>query len=121
MEEKDIKNILEDGMESPSYGFSTKTMRKIEILKTSKTRISIKDHSSVVVYLIPLVLLSLIVSTFFLTDSQFTSIDFASTLPDFKSSWISFNIHFSWLLASLAIAAGFWTWIWWEKKNFRFR
>ncbi|WKK78165.2 hypothetical protein QYS49_14625 [Marivirga salinae] len=119
MEDKEIKKILEESNEGPSYGFSTKTMRRIEAIETSKTRLSIKSSRSVVGYLIPLVFIGLIISTFLLTDTQFGLFDLS--LPEIGSSWISFNIHFSFLMASLAIAAGFWIWIWWEKKNFSFR
>lgn len=116
MEEKDIKKLLEESSAGPSYGFSTKTMCKIEAIETSKTRLSIKSSRSVVGYLIPLVFLGLIISTFLLTDTQFGS--FGLSLSEMESSWINFNIHFSFIMASLAIAAGFWAWIWWEKSNF---
>lgn len=121
MEDQEIKKLLEDSIEGPSYGFSNKTMRKIEGFEDSKKQLSMNGNKSIIAYLIPLVFLGLLCASFFLTDSQFSSFNFSFSLPDFKSSWISFNIHFSWLVASLVIAAGFWTWIWWEKKNFRLR
>ncbi len=117
MEDQKIKKLLEDSVEGPSYGFSTKTIRKIEALEASKKRLSMKGNSSIVAYLIPLVFLGLLCASFFLTDSQFSSYDFAFSIPEIKTSWISFNIHFSWLVASLAIVSGFWAWIWWEKSN----
>lgn len=117
MEEKEYKNLLKDSMDSPSFGFSTNTMRKIEALEASKTRHSYKGNSSIIAYLIPLGFLGLLFFSFFLSEPQFISIDFAFTFPDIKSAWMNFNIHFSLLIASMAISTGFWSWIWWERSN----
>jgi hypothetical protein len=124
MNDQELKKLLEESTEGPSYGFSTKTMRKIEAIEASKTSLSFKDNKSVVGYLIPTLFLALLITAFFLREPQFGSIDL--TMPTFDFNWPNFNmqsinIHFTVLIASIGIAAGFWVWIWWEKRNFRFR
>lgn len=119
MEEEEIKKIFEDSMDSPSYEFSTKTMRKIEALEASKERLSIKGNSSIIAYLIPMFFLVLLISSFFLSEPQYISFDLTFSFPDIKSVWMNFNIHFSLLIASIAITTGFWSWIWWEKHSIK--
>lgn len=124
MRDQELKKLLAETEESPSYDFSSKTMRKIESLKESKASLSYKGNNSAIRYIIPLLLVCLFVVSAFLNDPQLVSFDVQ--LPKGELSWPSFdlqhvNIHFNWLIASIAIATGFWTWIWWEKRNLRFQ
>ncbi|WKK87383.2 hypothetical protein QYS48_11940 [Marivirga arenosa] len=119
MEEQEFKELLNDNVEGPSYGFSTKTMRKIEAYEASKPSFVRSGSRSIIAYIIPIVFLVLIITTLFINDSSL--INFNISLPDFKTVWLKVNLHISWILGSLGLTAGFWAWIWWEKKNFRFR
>lgn len=124
MEDQKLKKLLEEGMESPSYGFAANTMRKIESEKKTKPSISIKEHNSVIRYLIPVLLFILLLTSVFLNDPQIMSFDVG--LLNLEFSWPNFsiqqiNIHFNWLIASIAVAMGFWIWILWEKRNLTYK
>lgn len=122
MEDKELKKLFRKSIEEPSYEFSDNTMRKIEWIESKKSALSIKTGHSFVVYTIPLVLLILVVISFFMNDPQLASFNF--TLPTLEFSGLDFAkyssaIHFSWIITSLALATGVWTWVWWEKNNLK--
>jgi ABC-type multidrug transport system permease subunit len=124
MKDQELKNLLKESEESPSHDFSAKTMNKIEALETSKASLSIKGNNSSIRFIIPVIFLALLGYSLLQTKSQFTSLDI--TLPSLDFSWLNFNfssinIHFSWFMALAVLAFGFWAWIWWEKRNFRFK
>ncbi|MGJ3235568.1 hypothetical protein [Marivirga sp.] len=124
MEEKEIRNLLQQNAEHPSYDFSSKTMRKIEAMEFDKKSLSLEENKSVIVYIIPIIFLALVGYSLFQANPQFTSFDMA--LPSLNFNWDIFSlntihIHFSWFIASAVLAFGFWAWIWWEKWNFKIR
>lgn len=115
MEDREFKKLMEDSVEGPSYGFSKKTMRKIDELDRQKVSLSIRANKSAIAYLIPSLFIVLLITSFFLGDSSSFAIDLS--FKGINQWWSKLNFSFSVLAGSLALALGFWVWILWEKSN----
>lgn len=114
MEDQEIKEILNDLEEGPSYGFSQKTMRKIEHLEFKKPTLRTQSAKSNIAILIPLFLAGLMLGSILFLEPKFSGFDKIHIwLSTFQSLFI---IDYFWLSSSILIVVGFWSWILWEKR-----
>ncbi|GAA5038404.1 hypothetical protein GCM10011506_34480 [Marivirga lumbricoides] len=114
MEEQEIKRMLKDTEEGPSYGFSQKTMRKIMQLEAGKSVFGVKGHKSKIAIITPLILAVLMLGSLLLLDPQFEA--FNKTHIWFTKLQSLIVVNYFWLSSALLIVIGFWSWILWEKR-----
>lgn len=114
MKEQDLRNLLKDTEEGPSYGFSQKAMRRIQQLESRKSVFKSEGHQSNIAILIPTILACLMLGSLWLLEPQFSGFD---KMQIWFSKYQSlFSVNYFWLSSSLLIVIGFWSWILWEKR-----
>lgn len=105
--DKDIKDILHQNMESPSYGFTAKTMRLIQQReKQSEIYAPLKLSMWVPVSIVAVIVLCAVYA--FGIESAALNIDL--TIFYFSPFWM-------WSLAFSVMALGLWTWIFLSLKG----
>lgn len=113
MREEEIKKMLQESTEGPSFDFVSKTMRRIEAMENSKKPLAIRGYNSVVAYLVPVFMLVLLFASYFSLDSfKLAVLD----LPRFSFDLPVLSLSPLWIAAAILISLGFWLWLWWEKK-----
>lgn len=101
--EKEIKKILKDDFESPSFGFSTRTMRLIKEKKCPNEVITpVKINSWVVRGIFSAFVLCFLYS--FTEDPLLINYNFQFMLPKISIYWM-------WGLTFFGMAIGLWVWI----------